>query len=194
MLADTSVVVACLILYSHGHRWLDIPGRTIQCETDRADHKDPWLLSPPFDLAYHASCYSNRNEGRFDLGRYLERTLTPQQTYVLGDTGIAPYLSHANVIDSFCLNSPELTRPPISYDTRRFIDSIFERAPDVIVMHGYNGSQYSPLNDETNFYKTLAGDPRFRARYQRKPGSPVFHAHTFAGEAWYSYWIFEKKP
>jgi hypothetical protein len=186
LLADAALVLACLAFHARGQAWLanETPR---DCAHRFDDPKDPWVLSPPFDLAYHASCLSRREDGRAALGRYLDRTLSPQQSYVLGDDGIAPYLSHANVIDAFCLNSAELTRPPISFDQRRFLDSVFARSPDVIVVHSYPGNRLRPRT-EYGFYPALVADARFAERYEHRRGDPVIHAESF------DYWIYERRP
>ncbi len=195
---DAVVVVACLALHARGQAWRSNETPRV-CANRFDDQDDPWRLAPPFDLAYHASCYSSRMEGRAKLGRYLDEVLSPEQAYVLGDVGIAPYLSHANVIDAFCLNSAELTRPPISFDQGRFIDSIFDTSPDVIVVHSWSPAPgINPVANEVgrpsparDFYPPLVADPRFRARYQPKRGAPPFHA-PLEGEGYY-YAVYEKK-
>ena len=116
----------------------------------------------------------------------------PEQSYVLGDTGIAPYLSHASVIDALCLNSADLTRPPISFDRGRFLDSVFAHSPDLVVIHAWSPQRLAPVHDERGFYEALAADPRFLARYQLQKRAPVFHSR-YPGEGFF-YTIYERRP
>lgn len=191
LLVDAAIVLACVTLHDRGQAWLknETPRG---CAHDFADHEDPWRLAPSLDLAYHASCYSSRMAARANLGRYLNRALSPEQSYVLGDTGIAPYLSHASVIDALCLNSADLTRPPISFDRGRFLDSVFAHSPDLVVIHAWSPQRLAPVHDERGFYEALAADPRFLARYQLQKRAPVFHSR-YPGEGFF-YTIYERRP
>jgi len=186
---EAAVVLACLVLFARGQSWLEqeVLGSPDLGAHDRSDKKDPWILAPPYDLAWHATCYSRKTKARTDLGRYLDRALSPDQTYVLGDTGLAPYLSHASVIDSFCLNSREMTTPPVSFDRARFTDWMFSRSPDVLVVHTTSPQRLEPVSDEIGFYPALVADPRFRRLYQQPRPAPIFFGEG-AG-----YWVFEKK-
>jgi hypothetical protein len=151
-----------------------------------------WLATPlPVALTHleeEARTYPLRMHAREELGRYLDRALSPDQTYVIGDTGMVPFMSHANVIDAYCLNTREETLPPVSYDVGRFVDWVYERAPDLLIVHSDNNKVLRP-KDYYGFYPALVRDKRFRERYQeRKPSR--FGA---AGDD-FSYWIFERKP
>jgi hypothetical protein len=172
VLVDTALVLACLA-------WLAPPLDTMG--------PPPWLhgrvgVRPP-------TMYSRRMRARADLGRYLDQTLSPQQSYLIGDDGIVPYLSHASVIDPFCLNSRELTTQPIAFDYRGlFLDWVFERAPDLLIVHSTSAQRLSPRG-EYGFYPALVADARFRARYQQRH-APIFGA---PGDEFF-YWIYERRP
>jgi hypothetical protein len=189
VLVDAALVLASLVIHARGQSWMqqEVLGTRDLGAHDRADHDDPWQLSPPYDLAWHATCYSRKTTARDDLGHYLERTLSPDQSYLIGDAGLTPYLTHASVIDAFCLNSREMTTAPISFDRKRFIDWVFARSPDRVVVHSSSPWQVVP-REEYGFYPALVADPRFRSLYRQQPGAPVFYGEGFA------YWVYERKP
>jgi hypothetical protein len=144
----------------------------------------PWLREPVGVRSPDA--YARRMRARADLGRYLDQALSPEQSYLIGDAGIAPYLSHASVIDAFCLNSRELTTAPISFNRSRFIDWVFSRSPELLVVHSESPRRLVPRY-EYGFYGALVADPRFRTLY-RQTAAPIF------GDGDFFYWIYERKP
>jgi hypothetical protein len=174
------VVLACLALYARGQRWVD-DARPRKCAFKVEPDEGAWLLTRAYDLAYHASCYAERKEpGRRELGRYVEKTLSPEQSFVLGDVGLVGYLTHAGIIDAYCLNTPELTRPPIDYDPKKFIDSIFDRAPAAIVVHSLTPPpNLFPQPIAYKFYDTLLQDPRFKQLYAPTPKAPSFWTENY---------------
>jgi hypothetical protein len=133
--------------------------------------------------------YIYRQDAREELGRYLDRTLTDQQTYLVGDVGLIGYRSHANVIDAFCLNSREYTMPPVSFDPRRFVDWVYDRAPDVLIVESTDARRLAPRTGEGPFYRLLVDDPRFKTGYQPS-GAKVFGA----SQDEFQYWLFERRP
>jgi hypothetical protein len=124
-------------------------------------------------LAREATSYARRMDARAQLGRYLDRTLSENETYLIGDAGIVPYLSHTKVIDAFCLNSREMTSPEIHFDRQRFLNWVFSQRPEVLVVHSTSATTLRPRR-EYGFYPALVRDRRFLrdCKKERVIGAP----------------------
>jgi hypothetical protein len=152
---------------------------------------DMWNPTKPANTRFmgHVDPYVYRQDAREELGIFLDRTLTEKQTYLVGDVGLIGYRSHANVIDAFCLNSRESTAPPVSFDPKRFVDWVYERAPDILIVESRDANRLAPRTEEGPFYRLLVDDPRFKTDYQ-KSTAKVFGARNDE----FQYWLYERRP
>jgi hypothetical protein len=123
-------------------------------------------------------------EDRRALGDWLLARLGPDDVYVVGDCGLIPYVSRGVVIDAFCLNSAEMTSPPISGDRDRFVERVFERQPRFLVVHSRDSEELVPA-PAYGFYPALVKHRRF-AQYR------LVTKFGVAGEG-YFYWVYERR-
>ncbi len=121
-------------------------------------------------------------QARSALGRYLGERLQPEDWYVLGDVGLAPYLAGGKVLDAFCLNSPELAQhDPDRYS--RFAQLVYERGPRFLVMHGHHGDQFAPSGA---VFAAIAIRPEFQRDYR-------WTATFSSADGPFHYWVFERR-
>ena len=71
---------------------------------------------------------------RQNVVAWLEHHTTPGSHVVLGDSGLIPYQSQRQFIDSYCLNNTKMSEFKASEMYQRFCDSVFETKPDVIIL------------------------------------------------------------
>lgn len=126
--------------------------------------------------------YRTRMEMRRELGLWLDERLAADDTFVIGDTGMVPYVASARVIDAYCLNSAAMTRPPISGSPDRFVDYVLAREPEIIVVHSASPERLDP-HGVLDVYPNLVERDAFQEDYE--------HVHT-AGVALFNYWVFER--
>lgn len=132
-----------------------------------------------------ARSYAGRMEARAELGRYLDTKLQPEQSFLIGDAGIVPFVSRAKVIDAFCLNSREMTSPEIDFDQRRYIDWVFREEPDVVVVHSVSPVKLRPRK-EYGFFPAFVRDKRFDRHYERE------HVVGARRDA-FQYWVYRRR-
>lgn len=65
---------------------------------------------------------------------WLSKEGFPGSKVVLADSGMIPYFSSLNFIDSYCLNNKEMTRQLDSQLYHRFCDQILKQKPEVIIL------------------------------------------------------------
>jgi hypothetical protein len=115
--------------------------------------------------------YGERMANREDLGLWLDARMTRDETFVIGDAGMVPYLARARVIDAYCLNSPVMTSSKINKKPKRWVDWVLRQGPERIVVHSSDGSRLK-VRSEYNFYPTLVADGRFKADYVEEKRFP----------------------
>ncbi len=130
-------------------------------------------------LAY----YPDRMANREDLATWLDLRMEPQETFVIGDAGIVPYLTRAKVLDAYCLNAGPMTRAPIDRDTEAWADYILRNLPERIVVHSSSATSLTPRT-EYDFFPVLVDDPRFEQSYVEEKVFP---------DEKYSYFVFARK-
>ncbi len=142
-----------------------------------------WSMVTP-KLEAHAAAYAERMATRRILGEWLDARLGPEDSFLIGDSGLVPYLVRANALDAFCLNNHEAPRPPISRSPERFATWAYQQAPRFLVVHSSLPERLVP-RDEYGVFPALVADPGF-ADYTlaaKIPGPPEDDFH---------YWIFER--
>ena len=133
-------------------------------------------------LRYDAAAYAQRMAARAQVADWLNRNLSSQDEYLIGDTGLVPYLTHARVMDTYCLNCAEMTRPPINRSAQRFVDLVLARKPAVIVVHSHSEARLVP-HDLYGIYPLLVQNLSFKKDYR--------HMITFGARGDFcNYWIF----
>ena len=134
-------------------------------------------------MASHLESYPLRMANREDLGNWLDARMGPEESFVIGDAGVVPYLARARVLDAYCLNAGPMTRPPIDRDTEAWADHILRAQPERIVVHSSSATALKP-RPEYDFFPVLVDDPRFVAEYEEEKVFP---------DSRYSYFVFARK-
>lgn len=136
-------------------------------------------------LVHDAAYYARRMAAREDLANWIGRRLAPEESCLIGDTGLVPYLTNSGVIDAYCLNCAEMTRPPIDGSAAKFVEMVFSRRPAMIVVHSSDPQELEP-HEYYGIYPLLIRHPSFNAEYH--------HVTTFGavGDEFH-YWVFEHK-
>jgi hypothetical protein len=141
------------------------------------------------DLHSEAKRYGARTRTRAALGEHLARELEPGELALVGDVGVAGFRGDAAILDSFCLNSRELARPPLRGDAKRQAAWILdEQRPQIIVVHTRSkqdleprGAIYRELLKRDRFREGWREGRRFNSKYgafhylvfhRREPGDP----------------------
>ncbi|MFC5299935.1 hypothetical protein [Azospira restricta] len=133
-------------------------------------------------LAHDAERYAQRMTARATLAEWLHRELPAGASYLIGDAGLVPYLNDAPVIDAYCLNSREMTSPPIAMNSERFVTAAIRRKPAAIIVPS---NQRLHLDPHTIYpiFTLLIKHPEFLENY--------VHATTLgAPDDTFQYWIF----
>ena len=75
-------------------------------------------------------------EKRMAMALWIKQRLQADDKIIIGDCGIIPYtLKHSTIIDSSCLNSREMTHPPISLSNSKFMDwALRQKAAFIVVL------------------------------------------------------------
>ena len=110
--------------------------------------------------------YANRMDAREQMARWINQNLHPQDSFVIGDAGLVPYLAVANVMDAYCLNSGEMTRPPINRSPERYVETILERKPEIIVVQSVQRDVLIPPM-YFGTYPLLVAHPDFAREYSK---------------------------
>ncbi len=133
-------------------------------------------------LEQFAASYEVRARDRLAVGGWLWANLGANESYVVGDCGLIPYVAHGNAIDVYCLNNRAMTH---GVDTPREIaDYVYGAVPAVLVVHSYAGARLKPQMDY-GVFPTLVADPRFADyAFVTHFGTPGSAAH---------YWIYRRR-
>ncbi|MBZ0143182.1 MAG: hypothetical protein K8F56_06350 [Rhodocyclaceae bacterium] len=140
---------------------------------------------PTGSLEREAAHYGRRMAAREALGDWLEQRATPDDWVAVGDCGMIPWRTHAKVFDVFCLNSREVSDPPVSFDAHRLAGLVFEKRPKFIVVHSRDPMQLVPRR-EYGFYDTLVA--------RSELGRDYSHVVTVGAQGDdFHYWVFMRK-
>jgi len=82
---------------------------------------------------------------RLALGKYLKGQLAPDDVYVIGDSGLVPFVAGGRTIDAYCLNCREATSPAIDRSPERLADWIFGQRPRFIIIQSFQSEQLTPV-------------------------------------------------
>jgi hypothetical protein len=136
-------------------------------------------------LEPQASSYADRMATRRVLAGWLERRLQPQDSYLIGDAGLVPYLTGGQVLDAYCLNNGEATRPTIERSPAWMVGWAYGKAPRFLVVPSAR-PDLLVAHDFYGVFPALAADPALARQYR--------HVITIAGPAedTFHYWVFER--
>ena len=136
-------------------------------------------------LEREAAGYQRRMDFRQQLGDWLEARTTPDDWVAIGDCGLVPFRTHAKVLDLFCLNSREVSAPPVSFDAQRVADLVFERRPRFLVVHSRDPKLLKPRH-EYGVFGAIAKRPQLASDYQLETviGAPGDDFH---------YWVYKRQ-
>jgi hypothetical protein len=137
-------------------------------------------------LALRAQRYALRMENRSSMGAWIDRQLEDDEWYVMGDAGIAPYVSRCKVLDSYGLNCREFTHPPINRSWRAFADYIIQKQPSMIVIASKDPKR---LVHRATINKFMMAHPEFEEQYN--------YVKTFAIPSKpdaFNYFVYQRAP
>lgn len=137
-------------------------------------------------LTMDATDMARRKTSMKEMALWFKTRLGPEDRVVLGEAGVIPYYSDVRVTDCLCLNNPAMTRPPIGYSLERFVDSVFEDPPEMVIVPSFDYSRLSvPSGSWGDVYMALLTHPYFNTHYQlvRKAG---YEGGVF------TFWAFER--
>ncbi|MDI9818339.1 MULTISPECIES: protein LphB [unclassified Legionella] len=95
------------------------------------------LFIPKLSLADYRYFAINPQAGlqlRQEVVNWLNKNVSQGSRVLLGDSGMIPYLSSLNFIDSYCLNNKEMTKFPPKEMYRRLCGDILLIKPEVIIL------------------------------------------------------------
>ena len=133
--------------------------------------RNPLSLHPSqfscFVIYFFNGCHvlCRADEDREELGEWLNRRLTPGESFVIGNTGLVSYITEANEIDAYCLNSPEMTRSPINRSPKMFVEMIFRLRPEAIVVSYERKDEMKP-HTYFGVYPLIVGHPSLELEYR----------------------------
>lgn len=114
--------------------------------------------------------------------RWLNVHFTDKHWAVAGDMGAIGYYSSMNIIDAYCLNSAEYNEPPVNKGPYKFVDFIFSKKPEVILLTSRNKEKFSP---KARVWRYLNNDPKFVESYR--------FVERFSARG-YHYWAYTRQP
>jgi hypothetical protein len=127
------------------------------------------------------------NELRHQMVEWIGKHQGFKSKAVIADCGATGYFSELHIIDSFCLNSSEMTSKAIGNSTQKFVNWVLNKekpATITITMLKYDGKIFFPPVDEA-----ITNHPSFKQNYMFKR---VFR--TSQGNGYYQYEVYFKKP
>ncbi|NVB42238.1 hypothetical protein G6O69_30725 [Pseudenhygromyxa sp. WMMC2535] len=114
-------------------------------------------------LHQRAAGYAKRGQTRAALGKFLTRELGEGEAAVLGDVGVAGWVSERDIIDAFCLNEPAMTQPALAGSSARAADWLLSQAPALIVVHS---KRADAIEARGAIYRELIERPNFVSRWR----------------------------
>lgn len=115
-------------------------------------------------LRTRTAAYLIRTHKRMGLARFADRILAPDEAWVLGDVGAAGYVSRRDIVDAYCLNSPQLLSLPIAGSDERFADWIFETSPGLIALGTKDPRHFQPV---APIWASIRAHPELDRAYRR---------------------------
>ena len=101
---------------------------------------------------------------RLALANYLKNQLGPEDVYVIGDSGLVPFVAEGRAIDAYCLNCRQATSPEIDRSPGRLADWILDQEPRFIIIQSFQAEQLTPVWSADI---ALASHPSLTSRYTR---------------------------
>lgn len=95
------------------------------------------LFIPTLNLSSYRQYTINPMSGerlRQTVASWLARHIPFSNHIVLADSGLIPYQSDHNFIDSYCLNSLEMARMPILVRYQQMCEHVMRKQPEVIIL------------------------------------------------------------
>lgn len=99
-----------------------------------------WIIvffTPKMTLAGYRQFSKNPVDGelmRSNVVRWLNKHTEAGDTVVLADSGMIPYQSNLNFIDSYCLNNVIMAHYPAQQRYLQFCQQVFHEQPEVIIL------------------------------------------------------------
>ncbi|ASQ45532.1 protein LphB [Legionella clemsonensis] len=96
-----------------------------------------FLFIPKMTLAHYRYFTINPQAGiklRQEVVAWLEKYVQPDSRVVLADSGLIPYVSSLNFIDSYCLNNKKMTALSTENRYLWLCDQVMKSQPEVIIL------------------------------------------------------------
>lgn len=111
-----------------------------------------------------AERYARRMITRDQLGHWINERLGPEQRYLIGDSGLVPYLTQAKVLDAFCLNNPAATTTLLGASPGRLAEALIGQRPDLVIVHSERPDRLEPKT-YLDIYPAILDLPEFSADF-----------------------------
>ncbi len=114
------------------------------------------VFIPNFSLSqYHQFAITSKKSiaYRFKLINWLKSNIKKDETIVLADCGLIPYAIDINVIDSYCLNNPYMTKKHINYSYSRFVDWVLKKEkPKLIILSAWRNNAHGYIEPSASYF------------------------------------------
>jgi hypothetical protein len=122
---------------------------------------------------------------RKEVDSWLKEKLSPNSIVVLGDSGLIPYLSKLNFIDSYCLNNREMGKEQTKFMYKNFCSKVLLKNPEAIILTSLiqgDNVVYAPA--DVCLYKKLIQSEKYQFKkvFQAKDASSIYRYEIFMRE------------
>ena len=115
-------------------------------------------------MSASAERYARRMVTRDQLGHWINERLGPEQWYLIGDSGLVPYLTQAKVLDAFCLNNPAATTILQGASPGRLAEALIDQRPDLVIVHSERPDRLEPKT-YLDIYPAILDLPEFSSDF-----------------------------
>lgn len=90
---------------------------------------------PPTNYQRFVSHQALNMSQRHQIALWLRDHVKEAEVVTVSDCGLIPFLYDGTVIDTYCLNNPDITQKPIDFSYARFINDVLNRQkPDYVIL------------------------------------------------------------
>ncbi|WP_419420895.1 protein LphB [Legionella sp. D16C41] len=112
---------------------------------------------------------------------WLEKNIPPKSQVVLADSGLIPYYSSLNFIDSFCLNNKEMAKNPDKNSAEQECMRIIKQKPKVIIVSSLRDkkSTYPPVDACLLKYIKSSNNYVFKIAFQTGASNATYYYEIY---------------